>query len=125
MFLNLITPDVEVSRHNTLQKVLYIVQECSLFINSAAAANVLEKKLHKVKEVELHVKYLPAALPKACEMNKLILQDIPAEVDDDYLHLFTENCLKLSDSDFSMSRSKDKALLTFTKERTISGKSCD
>ena len=86
-----------------------------------AAANVFTKKMHQLRKAELQVKYLPATLPTVYEMDKLLLQDLP-DVEDDFLHLFIARCLSLSDEEFSVTHTKNKALLVFSQEYSINGK---
>ena len=78
--------------------------------------------MHKLRQVELQVKYLPATLPITYEMDKLVLQNIPRGVEDDFLNLFIATCLKISEEEFSVSLSQDKALITFSREYSLNSK---
>lgn len=57
-------------------------------------------------------------------MDKLILQDVPEEVDNDFLTLFVANCIKLPEDEFSVTRTQSwkKALVHFAKEYSLKGK---
>ena len=78
-------------------------------------------KMHKLQQVELKLKYLPAALPIAYEMDKLILQNLPSGVEEEFLNLFVATCLQISEEQFSISLSKEKVLITFSKEYSLKG----
>ena len=92
-----------------------------ILILSADAANIFSRKMHKLQQAELKVKYLPATLPIAYEMDKLILQDVQGGVEEDFLNLFVATCLQMSEEQFSISLSKDKVLITFSKEYSLNG----
>lgn len=90
-------------------------------ILAADPANIFSRKMHKLRQAELKVKYLPATLPIAYEMDKLILQGLPGGVEEDFLNLFVATCLQISEEQFSISVSKDKVLITFSKEYSLNG----
>ena len=56
-------------------------------------------------------------------MDKLILESVPEDIDEDYLNLFIMNCLGIVEDDFSITRSNDKALLVLSREYSLAGKS--
>ena len=92
-------------------------------ILSVVAASIYAKKVHEVRQTELQVKYLPTPSPVAYEMDKLILQNIPEDVGEDFLNLFIMNCLGIVEDDFSITSSNDKVLLVLTREYSLAGKS--
>ena len=79
--------------------------------------------MHKVRQTELQVKYLPTPSPVAYEMDKLILQNVPEDVEEDYLILFIMNCLGIVEDEFSITPSNDKVLLVLSQEYSLAGKS--
>ena len=90
---------------------------------SVVAASIYARKVHKVRQTELQVKYLPIPSPVAYEMDKLILQKVPNDVEEDYLNLFIMNCLGIREEDFSIDPSNDKVLLVLSREYSLAGKS--
>ena len=79
--------------------------------------------MHKVGKIELQVKYLPTPSSLAYEMDKLILENVPEDVEEDYLNLFILNCLGIVEDDFSTTRSSHKILLVFSREYSLASKS--
>lgn len=57
------------------------------------------------------------------ETNKLLLKNIPTEVDEDYLQLYLSAQLKTDDS-FNIRLVGEVAVITFTEEFQIAGKTC-
>ena len=90
---------------------------------SVVAASIYTRKVHEVRQTELQVKYLPTPSPVAYEMDKLILQNIPEDVGEDFLNLFIMNCLGITEDEFSTTPSNDKVLLVLTREYSLAGKS--
>ena len=89
---------------------------------SVVAASICSRKVHKVGQAELQVKCLPTPPPVAYEMDKLILENVPEDVEEEYLTLFIVNCLGILEDDFSATRSNDKVLLVLSKEYPLPGK---
>ena len=90
---------------------------------SVVAASICSRKEHKFQQTELQVKYLPTPSPVAYEMDKLILENVPEGIEEDYLILFIMNCLGIVEDDFSITRSNDKVLLVLSREYSLTGKS--
>ena len=94
-----------------------------ILFTSIAAASICSRKEHKFQQTELQVKYLPTPSPVAYEMDKLILENVPEGIEEDYLILFIMNCLGIVEDDFSITRSNDKVLLVLSREYSLAGKS--
>jgi hypothetical protein len=92
-------------------------------IISVVAASIYSRKVHKFEQTEVQVKYLPTPSPVAYEMDKLILENVPKNIEEEYLALFIMSCLGIKEDDFSITRSNDKVLLVLSKEYSLAGKS--
>ena len=94
-----------------------------ILFTSVVAASICSRKEHKLQQAELQVKFLPTPSPVTYEMDKLILENIPGGIEEDYLILFIMNCLGIIEDDFSITRSNDKVLLVLSREYSLAGKS--
>ena len=79
--------------------------------------------MHKFQQTEVQVKYLLTPSPVTYEMDKLILENVPKGVEEDYLILFIMSCLGIVEDDFSITYSNDKVLLVLSREHSLTGKS--
>ncbi len=65
----------------------------------------------------------PPKEQKGYEPTKLLLQKIPADVDDEFFQLYLSTRLKMEvENDFKVERVGDVAVITFTREYLITGK---
>ena len=101
-------------KHTLMNRILFTF---------VVAASICSRKEHKFQQTELQVKILPTPSPVAYEMDKLILESVPEDIEEDYLNLFIMNCLGIVEDDFSITRSNDKVLLVLSREYSLAGKS--
>lgn len=88
----------------------------------AVAARVISRDKHELLKTSLQLRYVSESIEEEHEKNKLFLRNIPSGVDEEYLQLFLEKQLQLSDDDFGKTVLGDVAVITFTKECTVNGK---
>ncbi len=88
---------------------------------------ILAKDNHLLLKKSLNLQYarkkhLPETFEEY-EPTKLLLQNIPADIEEEHFHLYLSSCLKMDvEKDFSVKRVGDIAIITFKKEFLMTGK---
>ena len=91
-------------------------------MNILDAAAVVNKQSHVWKKKHLSVCYVPAPVPKEYEKDKLIVQDIPDDVDEDMFTMFVEQRLGMDEGEgVSIDYRDTCALLSFDEQYTDDG----
>ena len=109
----------QVAQLDTAQTQTVVLHKFLFFhYNTPVAAQVLSVSEHTICGSKLQLKYVTIPDPKESgeqyDSNKLLIHQIPQDIDEDYLQLFLEGTLKMDSQDqFVVEVRGESAMITF------------
>ena len=98
------------------------IVETDVFHSILDAAAVVAQEKHVYMRKKFNIRFVPASVPKEYEKDKLLLKDIPDDIDEEFFVKFVENQLGMDDGeDFTVDFRNKCAVLLFTQPYSDEG----